>query len=261
MSSTDTDPGAFHDFEHAGWERAAQYYGDAFGMLTSQTAPALLDAVSAARGARLLDVATGPGFIAQAAADRGAEVVGLDFASAMVAEARLRHPTVTFREGDAEALPFADATFDAAVMNFGLLHLARPDAAIAEARRVLRAGGRYAFTVWASPERAVAFGLALRAIEEFGNARVPLPEGPPFFRFSDERATRTTLASAGFDGHRGSRAAAGLARADGGRRVRCAVTRRRPHGGSAARSNAGGARRNSRRRSARALSRTLTQAA
>jgi SAM-dependent methyltransferase len=192
------DPGAFHDFEHAGWERAAQYYGDAFGMLTSQTGPALLDAVCAARGARLLDVATGPGFIAQAAADRGADVVGLDFASAMVAEARLRHPTVTFREGDAEALPFADATFDAAVMNFGLLHLARPDAAIAEARRVLRAGGRYAFTVWASPERAVAFGLALRAIEEFGNARVPLPEGPPFFRFSDERATRTTLASAGF---------------------------------------------------------------
>jgi SAM-dependent methyltransferase len=198
MTFPDTDSSDFHDFEHAGWERAAEHYGDAFGALTAQTAPAILDAVHPARGTRLLDVATGPGFIARAAADRGADVVGLDFASAMVTEARRRHPTLTFREGDAEALPFDDSTFDAVVMNFGLLHLARPDAAIAESRRVLRPGGRYAFTVWASPERAAAFGLTLRAIEELGNSRVPLPEGPPFFRFSDEGATRTTLAAAGF---------------------------------------------------------------
>jgi SAM-dependent methyltransferase len=198
MTFPDTDSSDFHDFEHAGWERAAEHYGDAFGALTAQTAPAILDAVHPARGTRLLDVATGPGFIARAAADRGADVVGLDFASAMVTEARRRHPTLTFREGDAEALPFDDSTFDAVVMNFGLLHLARPDAAIAESRRVLRPGGRYAFTVWASPERAAAFGLTLRAIEELGNSRVPLPEGPPFFRFSDAAETRRTLEAAGF---------------------------------------------------------------
>src|SRR3954454_13802462 len=198
MTFPDTDSRAFHDFEHAGWQRAADHYGDAFGALTKQTAPALLDAVHATRGARLLDVATGPGFIAQAAADRGADVVGLDFSSVMVTEARRRHPTLSFREGDAQALPFDDASFDGVVMNFGMLHLARPDAAIAEARRVLRPGGRYAFTVWAAPERAVGFGLALRAIAEFGNSKVPLPEGPPFFRFSDEAATRATLTEAGF---------------------------------------------------------------
>jgi SAM-dependent methyltransferase len=200
MTFPDTDSRAFHDFEHAGWQRAADHYGDAFGALTKQTAPDLLDAVHATRGARLLDVATGPGFIAQAAADRGADVVGLDFSSAMVTEARRRHPALSFREGDAQALPFDDASFDAVVMNFGMLHLARPDAAIAEARRVLRPGGRYAFTVWAAPERAVGFGLALRAIAEFGKGDVPLPEGPPFFRFSDQEATRTTLANAGFGG-------------------------------------------------------------
>jgi SAM-dependent methyltransferase len=193
-----TDHHAFHDFEHAGWERAAEHYVDAFGRLTLQTAPALLDAVRPEPGTWLLDVASGPGFIAQAAADRGAEVIGLDFASAMVREARRRHPSVTFREGDAEALPFDDSTFDAVVMNFGMLHLARPDTAIAEARRVLRPRGRYAFTVWAPPERAVGFGLAMRAIDVFGNKEVPLPEGPPFFRFSDAHATRQTLADAGF---------------------------------------------------------------
>ncbi|MGH9141843.1 MAG: class I SAM-dependent methyltransferase, partial [Vicinamibacterales bacterium] len=189
---------AFRHFEQAGWERAAEFYGDAFAGLTAQTAPSLLDAVRAGRGTRLLDVATGPGVVAAAAADRGAIVTGLDFASAMIHEARRRHPTLTFRDGDAEALGFDRASFDAVVMNFGMLHLARPDTAIAEARRVLRPGGRYAFTVWARPERAVGFGMTLRAIEELGSSDVRLPEGPPFFRFSDAAGSRRTLEEAGF---------------------------------------------------------------
>jgi len=140
---------AFHDFEQAGWERAARFYVDSFGPLTVQAAPALLDAVHAGSGTRFLDVACGPGFVAAAAAGRGADVTGLDFASAMIDEASRRHPGVAFRQGDAEELSFEDDRFDAITMNFGMLHLARPDAAIAEARRVLRRGGRYAFTVWA----------------------------------------------------------------------------------------------------------------
>jgi SAM-dependent methyltransferase len=189
---------AFHDFEQAGWERAARFYVDSFGPLTIQTGPALLDAVGAARGTRILDVACGPGFIAAAAAERGAIVTGLDFASAMIDEAMRRHPSIAFRQGDAEALPFEDASFDAITMNFGMLHLARPDTAIAEAWRVLRPGGRCGFTVWAGPDRAVGFGMALRAIERHGNSQVPLPEGPPFFRFSDANGTRQTLDEAGF---------------------------------------------------------------
>jgi SAM-dependent methyltransferase len=189
---------SFHDFEQAGWERAAEFYGGSFGALTALTAPALLDAAGVAAGTRVLDVASGPGFIADVAAARGAAVIGIDFADAMIAEARRRYPAIEFRHGDAEALAFEATGFDAVVMNFGMLHLAHPDAAIAEARRVLRPGGRYAFTVWAAPERAVGFGLALRAIQEFGNPDVPLPEGPPFFRFSDADGTRRTLEAAGF---------------------------------------------------------------
>ena len=188
----------FKDFEQAGWERAAEFYGDAFGALTAQTAPALLDAAGAVAETRLLDVARGPGFIAAAAAQRGCTVTGLDFARAMVDEARRRHPVIEFREGDAETLPFGDGSFDAVVMNFGMLHLARPDRAVAEAHRVLRPGGRYAFTVWAGPERAVGFGMTLDAIEALGNKQVALPEGPPFFRFSDAAHTRAALEAAGF---------------------------------------------------------------
>lgn len=189
---------AFHEFEHAGWQQAAEYYADAFGAVTSQMGGPLLDAVHAGPDVRLLDVACGPGFIAAAAAARGAMVTGLDFSSAMISEARRRHPSITFREGDAEALPFDDAGFDAVVMNFGMLHLARPEAAMAEAHRVLRDGGRYAFTVWAAPEQAVGFGIVLRAIETFGKADVGLPPGPPFFQFSDAGQTRQTLHKAGF---------------------------------------------------------------
>jgi SAM-dependent methyltransferase len=192
------DSNAFHDFERAGWERASEHYGDAFGALTMQAAGALLGAAHVSAGTRLLDVATGPGFIAGAAASLGAIVIGLDFAEAMIAEGRRRHPAIEFRQGDAQDLPFDDAAFDAVVMNFGLLHLARPDAAIAEARRVLRPGGRYALTVWAVPEEAVGFGIILKAVQTHGNPNVPLPEGPPFFRFSAGDEFARTLEAAGF---------------------------------------------------------------
>lgn len=192
------DPAAFHAFEKSGWERASPHYDDAFGALTRQTAAPLLDAAGVSAGNRVLDVATGPGPVAAAAAARGADVTGLDFSAAMLAEAKRRQPSIAFREGDAEALPFDASSFDAVVMNFGLLHLSRPDTAIAEAYRVLRGGGRYALTVWAPPEEAVGFGLVLAAVREFGNPDVPLPEGPPFFRFSDHAEFRRTLEHAGF---------------------------------------------------------------
>src|SRR5207244_2109622 len=103
--------GGFRDFEHAGWEGAASAYAEHWGALTRQAVEPLLDATGAGPGVRLLDVATGPGYVASAAADRGAQVTGLDFSAVMVAEARRRYPEVEFREGEADALPFPDASF------------------------------------------------------------------------------------------------------------------------------------------------------
>lgn len=198
MTGFMSSPNAFHDFEQAGWQKAAEHYPRTFGTLTAQATGPLLEAVGVRPGLCLLDVACGPGYVAGVAAARGARVIGLDFSPLMVAESRRRYPDIAFCEGDAEALPFDDARFDAAVMNFGLLHLARPEVAIAEAHRVLAAGGRYAFTVWARPEDAVGFRVVLRAMETHGTTDVGLPEGPPFFRFSDPDACRAALAQAGF---------------------------------------------------------------
>jgi len=198
MPNPPIDPEAFRAFEHEGWERIPQRYHNAFASLTSQMTTPLLDAVGVTTGVQLLDVATGPGYAAAAAAKRGAEVVGVDFAPAMVAEARRRYPTVDFREGDAEDLPFPEASFDAVTMNFGLLHLGRPERALTEAHRVLRPGGRLGFTVWARPEEAIGFQMVLRAVESYGKLDLQLPQGPHFFRFSDPQECHRSLLNAGF---------------------------------------------------------------
>ena len=196
------NPAAFRQFEHSGWQEVASRYHDFFPSLTTQAIPALLDAVLEAAGPNskphLLDVATGPGYVAAAAAERGVIAVGVDFSTAMAALASREYPRVEFSVGDAEQLPFADSSFDAIVINFGLLHMARPEQALAEAHRTLRPGGRAGFTVWAKPEEAIAFGITLGAIEAHGDRNVPLPPGPPFFRFSDPQECRQALLDAGF---------------------------------------------------------------
>jgi SAM-dependent methyltransferase len=125
--------------------------------------------------------------------------LGVDFSAAMVAQAQQLHPGIDFREGDAEELPLGNGLFDAAVMNFGILHLGRPEQALLEACRVLRAGARLAFTAWAKPEETVGFGIVLRAVETHGEPRVQLPEGPPFFCYSDPDECLRGLLVAGFE--------------------------------------------------------------
>ena len=192
------DPDAFRDFEHAGWTSNVSEYEAAFARVTSQAIGPLLDAVDLHPGARLLDVATGPGYVAAAATARGARAVGVDFSASMVAHARTINPAVEFQQGDAEAISFPDRSFDAVVMNFGMLHLARPERAMTQAARVLKPGGRFGFTVWAKPEEAVGFGIILKAIQSHGNPGVQLPQGPSFFRFSDPAECDRALREAGF---------------------------------------------------------------
>src|SRR5258706_2215875 len=188
----------FTAFEHGGWERAVQPYRDYFERLTTQSNAPLLDTLGVGEGTRFLDVATGPGFLAAAAASRGAVVTGVDFSAAMIAQARRQYPDIDFHEGSAEDLPFEDGAFDAVGIGFGMLHFSHPDKALSEAFRVIHHGGKIAFTVWAVPEKAVGFQIVLRAIEAHGKMDVPIPPGPPFFRFSEAEESSRALRNAGF---------------------------------------------------------------
>jgi len=187
-------------FEHDGWQTAARQYHDWLGSVTALAVPSLLDTVGTHQDVRLLDVATGPGYVAAAAAERGANVVGLDFAAAMVAEAASRFPGVEFREGEAEALPFPDASFDAVVCNFGLLPFGRPEQAIAEACRVLHWGGRFAFTIWDQSSELDPRQMVRRAVQTFGDADASagLPAWPAADLFLDPARCQNAMRAAGF---------------------------------------------------------------
>jgi SAM-dependent methyltransferase len=163
------DPEAIRAFEHAGWQRAAVQYDASFAHATAPFVEALLDAARVGAGTRVLDVCCGTGIVIAAAAARGAQALGVDFSPAMLHEASRAHPQLQFDEGDAEALPYADRSFDAVVSNFGVHHVARPHKAVADAFRLLRARGRLAFTTWAAPEENVAWRLLFDAIREHGD--------------------------------------------------------------------------------------------
>jgi SAM-dependent methyltransferase len=193
------EPEKFRNFEHAGWESIPSEYHQAFGNLTTQTIGPLLDAARVKSGMTFLDIASGPGYVAAAAAKRGATVLGVDFSAAMVAHAQQLHAGIDFREGDAERLPLGNGLFDAAAMNFGILHLGQPEVALLEAHRILRGGGRFAFSVWTKPEETIGFGIVLRAVELHGEPRIELPQGPPFFRYSDANECKHGLVIAGFE--------------------------------------------------------------
>jgi SAM-dependent methyltransferase len=124
--------------------------------------------------------------------------VGVDIAEAMIARARRAHPELEFRRADAHELAFADASFDAVIGNLAVMHLSRPERAMAEFARVLRPGGRLVLTAWAHPSQHRLAGVFLDALAE-ARAMPPadLPRGPDFFRFSDEEAFAAALRQQG----------------------------------------------------------------
>src|SRR5215813_1762258 len=113
---------------------------------------ALCEALDLRAGNKVLDVAAGNGNVTLAAARRWCEVISTDYVPALLERGRERaaaeHLTVEFREADAEALPFADASFDVVVSTFGVMFTPDQDKAAAELMRVCRAGGKIGLANW-----------------------------------------------------------------------------------------------------------------
>ena len=145
----------FHDVELDGWRRLAAGYAQQLAQLMSQATEPLLDAAAFAAESHVLDLCCGPGHVSDAIARRGSTPLGIDFAPEMIVLARQKWPGLAFEVGDAENLAEPDQSCDAAVMNFGLLHLARPEAALRHIARVLKPGGRLLSLDFNRPENAI----------------------------------------------------------------------------------------------------------
>jgi SAM-dependent methyltransferase len=190
----------FAKFEHEGWQRVASKYDSVWARSTRQFIPPLLDAAEVNLNMSVLDVGCGPGYVAAAAAERGATSRGLDFSREMVAIAQKMFPRIEFCEGDVQNLPFTDVTFDRVLANFALLHVSNPERACAEAFRVLKPGGKFGFTVWAAPEENPYAKIIDDAIQTHADLEVDLPVGPPHYLFSGRKEFRRALEHAGFNG-------------------------------------------------------------
>lgn len=142
-------------------------------------------------GARMLDVGCGAGQIAIPAARAGINVTGLDLASNLVAQARARASAeglaAQFDEGDAERLPYPDASFDVVVSLIGAMFAPRPEHVASEFRRVCRSGGRILMANWTPTGFP---GNMWKVIGKY----VPSPPGvPPPTLWGDEETVRQRL--------------------------------------------------------------------
>ena len=192
------DAAKLRTYERERHNALAQGYIAFFAPVTALAIAPLLAAVEVSGGMRLLDVPTGSGALAAEAIRRGAAVIGVDIAPAMIAEARKRHPGIDFQVADVEHLPVSDGVLDAVVCAFGLGHFPYPEASLAECLRTLKAGGRIAFSWWDTSDKQRVQGLIRDAAAEVG-ARPPgvLPAGHSSLRFTDAREFRGLLEGAG----------------------------------------------------------------
>lgn len=188
---------AFISAEKQGWHDRAEAYADHTALATVQIIPALLAALRVRPGQRLLDVACGPGHVAGAAAALDLQAQGIDYAPGMATAARQRFPEMTFAEGDAEALPFADASFDSVACNMGLFHMGNPQQAMREAARVLKPGGMFAFSQWTAPADSELYAALFAALTDIADMSRADP-APNAYALSDVDQTLQALTEAGF---------------------------------------------------------------
>ena len=168
---------------------------------------AVVDAVDARPGQKVLDLAAGTGTSSQPFADRGAVVVPCDFSLGMLRVGKHHRPHLAFTAGDGTRLPFADDTFDAVTISFGLRNIVDPRAGLREMLRVTRPGGRlvvceFSHPTWA-PLRTVYVEYLMKALPPIARAVSSSPDAYVYLAESirawpDQQGLADLVADAGW---------------------------------------------------------------
>jgi demethylmenaquinone methyltransferase/2-methoxy-6-polyprenyl-1,4-benzoquinol methylase len=168
---------------------------------------AVLRAVDPKPGERVLDLAAGTGTSSVPFARAGALVVPCDFSQGMLEVGKQARPALPFVAGDGTRLPFADGSFDAVTISFGLRNIVDPDAGLAEMRRVTRPGGRLVVCEFSSPTwtpfRVVYMEYLMKALPRVARAVATNPDAYVYLAESirawpDQAGLAARLADAGW---------------------------------------------------------------
>ncbi len=197
VSTVSFDASQFKRLERAGYNQLGRRYLTAAARRAG-LADGLLAAARLSPGMTVLDLASGPGLLAVAAAEKlGAAglVIASDIAEAQLACCAPR-PNLACVTADGEQLPFATACFDRVLCGFGLMFFPDADVALNEMRRILRADGQLALSVWGVADDVPLVNVALSCMRRL----LPPPKvaRPSIFRFGDPGELERRLASADF---------------------------------------------------------------
>jgi SAM-dependent methyltransferase len=203
------DPDALRDEILARWERAAAGWGKhaermrAFGMPVSVW---MIEQTHLSPGQRVLELAAGPGdtgFLAAELIRPGGTLLSTDAAETMLEVARARAAqlgidNVEFKRVELEWIDLETASVDVVLCKWGLMFSLDPEAALREARRVLRPGGRIALAAWDEPRVNAWATIPTQALVEFGHIEPPDPDAPGMFVLSRPGRLQELLEAAGF---------------------------------------------------------------
>jgi SAM-dependent methyltransferase len=190
----------------AGWEQDRTYVWDS----SREVGEWMVDALDPKPGETIVELAAGvgdTGFAAAARVGASGRLITTDFSAPMVEAAQRRAgelgiSNAEFRTMDAERLDLDDSSVDGVLCRWGYMLMADPVAALSETKRVLRQGGRVAFSVWGDPGRNLWASVPGRVVLEHTGAPPPDPQAPGIFAMASEERTRELLGAAGLEPQR-----------------------------------------------------------